>query len=277
MSGGSTSRGFQDGGDSDDLFESAAPFYAKYRRPYPEAVVSYLVQRFGLDGRGRLLDVGCGTGQVFQVIGKYFEEVVAIDPDKEMARYAAKTAAACGLNQVTVLPLRGEKIDERLGRFRMAIFGASFHWMDRQCVGNLVYDRLDPGGHLVVLSPGGIDYSGTTEWEAEIRVMLEEWLGPERRAGQGVYRAGERHGDALRKTRFREAEETDIYVQEQWSIDQIVGYLFSTSYASQAVLGNKAEGFERSVRERLLRLRPDGCFEKRAEYTAIYATRFREA
>jgi hypothetical protein len=148
--------------------------------------------------------------------------------------------------------------------------------MDRQCVGNLVYDRLDPGGHLVVLSPGGI-HSGTTDWETEIRVVLEEWLGPERRAGQGVYRAGERHGDALRKTRFREVEETDIYVQEQWSIDQIVGYLFSTSYASQAVLGNKAESFERSVRERLLRLRPDGCFEKKAEYTAICATRFGEA
>lgn len=265
-------RGFQQGGRDGDLFANAAPFYAQYRRPYPEPIVAYLVERYGLNGRGRLLDAGCGTGQVFQVMAKYFEETIAIDADEEMLRYAEKTAMDHRIDRVTLLPMRGEEVDERLGTFRMAIFGASFHWMDRARVGELVYDRLEPRGVLVVLSPGGI-HSGTTEWEAEIRELIEEWLGPERRAGQGVYRAGERHAEAIRRTRFREVEETDINVLEQWSIDQIVGYLFSTSYASQAVLGSKAEAFEHTVRERLLRLRPDGRFEKVVEYTAISAIR----
>jgi SAM-dependent methyltransferase len=264
--------GFQVGGESEDLFESAAPYYATYRRTYPDAVVSFLVENFRLDGRGRLLDVGCGTGQVFQVMGKYFEEVTAIDPNQEMGRYAEKTAAQRGLNNVTILLMRGEEIDARLGNFRMAIFGASFHWMDRVRVGELVYDRLEPGGHLVVLSSGGI-HSGSTEWEAETRAVLQEWLGNDRRAGRGVYRVGERHGEAIRRTRFADVVETDIYVLEQWSIDQIVGYLLSTSYASRAVLGEKAEAFECAVRERLLQLRPEGRFEKIVEYTAICATR----
>jgi 2-polyprenyl-3-methyl-5-hydroxy-6-metoxy-1,4-benzoquinol methylase len=78
------SRGFQIGGSSDDLFESAARYYAEYRRPYPAVVVNHLVSEFGLDGSGRLLDVGCGTGQVFQVLGRSFAEITAIDPNKEM-------------------------------------------------------------------------------------------------------------------------------------------------------------------------------------------------
>ena len=265
-------RGFQVGGCTGDLFESAAPFYAKYRRPYPEPVVSYLVRRFGLNGRGRLLDVGCGTGQVFQVMSRYFEEVIAIDADREMVSYAENTAMNHGLERVTVRQMCAEEIDARLGMFRMVIFGASFHWMDRVRIGELIYDRLEPGGQLVVLSPGDIQ-SGTTDWESEIRSILEEWLGPERRAGQGVYRAGERHGETIRRTRFREVEEADINVLQRWSIDEVVGYLFSTSYASPAVLGDKAEAVEHAVRERLLELRPDGCFEKTVEYTAICATR----
>ncbi len=62
-------------------------------------------------------------------------------------------------------------------------------------------------------------------------------------------------------------------MREDWSIDQIVGYLYSTSYASKSVLGERAAAFEQDVRESLLRLRPDGQFEKLVEYTVVLAER----
>lgn len=262
----------QSGGPGGDLFQGTADYYARYRRPYPPPVVRFLVDRFGLDGRGRLLDVGCGTGQVFEVLAEHFEAVLAIDADPGMVRHAARRAQDLGLERVTVRQMRGEEIDEQLGAFRMAVFGASFHWMDRVAVGNRVYERLEPGGHLVVLSPGGI-HSGTTDWEAAVREVLEAFLGPQRRAGSGVYVEGERHQQALERTRFGGTETTDIVVRERWSLDQVVGYLFSTSYASHAVMGESAAAFERAVRERLLRLRPDGDFEKDVEYSVISARR----
>lgn len=265
-------RGFQVGGAVEELFESTAEFYARYRRPYPPEVVAFLAEQFRLDGTGRLLDGGCGTGQVFQVLGQYFEEVVGFDVSADMLRHAALAAEACGFRHIRLIQQRGEAIDERMGEFRMAVFGASFHWMDRQRVGELVYDRLTPGGAFVVLSPNDFQ-SGVSEWEKEIQSIVKEFTGPERRAGRGVYQCGERHQEALRKTRFTDAFERDIPVHERRSIEEVIGYLRSTSYASRAVLGQRAEAFEDAVRDRLLRLQPGGWFEKTAIYTAIWSIR----
>ena len=272
MTQASAQQGFQVGGRQVDLFRGTADYYAAYRRPYPQPVVDYLVKRCSLDGQGRLLDAGCGTGQVFQTMARYFDEVLAIDPDPEMVAYARRTAVERGLDNVTVRQIRAEDLQADARPLRMAIFGDSFHWTDRPRVGEMIYDLLEPHGHLAVLSRGGI-HTGTTAWETAIREALNRHLGSERRAGSGVYREGERHEQALRRTRFKKVEVVDIPERERWSIDQIVGYLCSTSYASKTVLGDQAEAFEQDVRQRLQGLAPDGEFEKLVEYSVILAER----
>lgn len=260
------------GGEVEDLFESGAESYARYRRPYPAEVVAFLVNQFRLDGTGRLLDGGCGTGQVFTALGHYFEEVVGFDVSAGMLRHAAAAAKAQGFEHVRLIQQRGEEISEQIGEFRMAVFGASFHWMDRHKVAELVHDRLGPGGTLVVIAPGDFQ-SGVSEWEKEIQTIVRDFTGPERRAGSGVYQRGELHQEALRRTRFAEVYERDIAVRERRSIDEVIGYLRSTSYASPAVLGPRVGAFENAVRDRLLRLQPDGWFEKTAIYTVVWSIR----
>jgi len=265
-------RGFQVGGQAGDLFAGAAAAYATYRRPYPPPVVDLLVERCGLDGHGRLLDAGCGTGQVFQVMAPYFAEVLAIDPDPDMVAHARRAAAQLGLANVEVRQMRAEDVSADVAPLRTAIFGASFHWTDRPRVADAIHDLLEPAGCLVILSPGGI-HNRTTDWEAVIRETLARHLGCERRAGGGVYRQGERHEEALGRTRFKTLDLADIPVREQWSIEQILGYLASTSYASKAVLGDRATAIEGELRQSLEKLAPNGSFEKVVEYTVIIARR----
>jgi ubiquinone/menaquinone biosynthesis C-methylase UbiE len=268
----STSKGFQDGGEAMDLFRGTASYYARFRRPIPNEVVQYLFENFGLDGQGRLLDVGCGTGQVFCKLAPLFQEVVGVDRDPEMVRLAKLSAMDSDLANVQVVECAAESISANMGGFRMATFGASFHWMDRQTVACAIHEVLEPNGAIVVLSPGGI-HSGQTPWEGVIKDVLFEFLGVNRRAGSGAYRQGERHEEALKRGPFGTAAVKHISILETWTLDEVVGYLYSTSYASRFVLGKNADAFEDTIRKRLCSLQPGETFEKHVEYTVISAVK----
>jgi SAM-dependent methyltransferase len=260
------------GGKPSELFRGTAGYYAQYRRPYPQDVVRYMVEAFRLDGHGRLMDAGCGTGQVFSVLAKYFEEVFAFDQDPDMVELARQTAVHAGLQNVTVREIRAEDIGPPLGNFWLAVFAASFHWMDRQRVADLVYDLLEPGGHIAILAPGN-PHSGDDPLAKAIQETVREVLGPERRAGAGVYVPGERHGEALAKTRFGMPTTVDLIVREQWTVDQIIGWLYSTSFANKELLGGRVGHFEEMLTQKLLRISGDGVFTRAVDYTVISAAK----
>lgn len=46
------------------LFTGTASYYARYRPGYPPDMFTTLEHRLGLDGTQRVLDLGCGTGQI---------------------------------------------------------------------------------------------------------------------------------------------------------------------------------------------------------------------
>src|SRR5690349_23730188 len=48
-----------------------------------------VAHKFNLDGTGRLLDLGCGTGQLAIPFSSYFEEVIGLDPEPEMLEQSA--------------------------------------------------------------------------------------------------------------------------------------------------------------------------------------------
>jgi len=67
-----------------DLYRGTALHYDRFRLPYPEDLIADLVRRTRPAGRGRLLDLACGTGQLAFALSDRFEQVWAVDqePDK---------------------------------------------------------------------------------------------------------------------------------------------------------------------------------------------------
>ncbi|MER6043926.1 class I SAM-dependent methyltransferase, partial [Streptomyces sp. NPDC001856] len=86
-----------DGWEWDEtLFSGSAVHYARGRLPYAPGLVDVLTEALGLDGRGRLLDVGCGPGTLALRLAHRFGEVVGVDPDGGMIAEAERAAAAAG-------------------------------------------------------------------------------------------------------------------------------------------------------------------------------------
>lgn len=240
------------------IYEGAAGYYARGRPPYSSLLVSTLEAELGLDGSGRLLDVGCGPGILTIELAGIFDDAIGLDPDADMLAEAARRAVEARVENVRWVRALAEDIpDLDLGTFRLVTFGQSFQWTERERVGEAVYEILEPGGALALIvhtregrpQPSGPEYPEIPH--DEIRALIARYLGPRRRAGQG-FRSDppDRYEDALARTRFGAprivfaAGRPDI-VRD---VDSVVAGYFSTSFAAPHLFGDQREAFEADLR-----------------------------
>jgi SAM-dependent methyltransferase len=259
-------------------FAGTAWYYARYHVPYPADLIRDLIDEFGLDGKDRLLDIGCGTGAVALKLRHVFEEVVGIDRDDEMIAEAKRQGAAEGATNVRWLSMPAESVPRELGEFRLVTLGSSLHWMDRDRVLALAYDLLTDGGGIAVASgvSGFWDTSGLwgglEPWQREVVDVVKRYLGEERRAGGGTYAPPkERHERVLERSRFEGVKRKEYRVDQVWDYDSVIGYLYSTSFAAKPLFGDRAPAFEQDVRDLLSELSADGQFRETLVFESLLA------
>ena len=121
------------------IYRGSAPHYARGRPPYSRELVSALTDEAGLDGSGRLLDVGCGPGILTVELAPSFDEAVGLDPDADMLREGARRADEAGVDNIDWVQALAEDIPELdLGTFKLVTFGSSFQWTDQVRVAEAV-------------------------------------------------------------------------------------------------------------------------------------------
>lgn len=261
--------------NSQDLFIEAAQYYAKYRQRYTSEFFQYLIQTFSLDGTGRLLDLGCGTGQLAIPLSPHFQEVIGIDPEQGMLDEAQKAVGIAGIQNIRWELGKAEDISSDLGIFQLTVMGASFHWMEREKVLQKVYDLTQPKGGVVIV----YDTSGSIRWnDAELdgwlkvrRDTIKKYLGEERRAGNSLYIEPERPYQELLDESFGNHEEWEQSYTRTWTIDSIIGFLYSTSFAAPRLFGDQRADFEQDLTTELLRIEPSGVFKEEAQIKALVA------
>lgn len=260
------------------LFAGAAEYYEEGRLPYAPGLADALRHDLWLDGHGRLLDVGCGPGTVARRLAPIFEAVVGLDPDPGMLAEAARLSAAEGIQQATWVQERAEALPAGLGLFRVITFGASFHWMDRPRVARAVRTMLTPGGAAVqvdapayradALLPetghGRLRYPPPPD--TAIDELVRRYLGPDRRAGQGIRNtspSGE--DDVFQAAGFRPARTVVVPDGREvdLSTDKIVARRFSLSMTAPHLFGGQIGQFESDLRALLADASPSGRFSVR--------------
>jgi SAM-dependent methyltransferase len=263
----------------ESLFTGTAGYYERGRLPYAPVLAETFARSLDLDGRGRLLDVGCGPGTVTLRLAALFEEAVGLDPDPGMLAAASEAAVRRGVPNATWVQRRAEDLPADLGSFRAVTFAASFHWMDRPKVAAAVATMLDPGGAAVQVDAPGYrpgdrtdDRAGDSELpfppppDAALDELRRRYLGPGRRAGQSIRNTSPGGEDEVfRRAGFRPAQTVavpDGRIIER-TADDIVAGVFSTSSTAPHLFGGRQAGYEKDLRQILSGASPSGRFAVR--------------
>ena len=255
------------------LYAGSAAYYLSGRIPYPQELADALRAELELDGTGRLLDVGCGPGPLTLLLAPLFDEAVGVDADADMVATATGEAARRGVANASFAHLRAEELPAGLGRFRLASFAQSFHWLDRPRVAEIVRTMLEPDGawlHVWATTTHGVDdHSGLpapAPPHERIGELVRSYLGPVRRAGQGTLPEG------------TPAYEEEIMVAAGYegptrlripgriverSEDEVVASVFSRSSGAPHLFGDRLDEFEAELRALLRETAPEGRFSER--------------
>jgi SAM-dependent methyltransferase len=261
------------------LFAGSAPYYARGRLAYPTELADALTARLHLDGSGRLLDVGCGPGSLTLLLADRFAETIGVDADPGMIDEAGRLAALAGIGNTRWLHLRAEELPAGLGEFTLITFAQSFHWLDRPLVAATVRGMVAAGGacaHVHAMTHQGVESETTLPFprppHAAIAELVGRYLGPVRRAGQGLLPQGTAGGEAeiYRAAGFTGPERIELPGRPVTRVcDDIVAAVFSRSTSTPYLLGDRRAEFEAELRALLRDTAPSGSFSEQAAGIAV--------
>ena len=231
-----------------DLFRGSAGYYDRYRLPYPDAMLTDLVRRARASGAGRLLDLGCGTGQLAFPLRRWFGEVWAVDQEPDMVDVVRAKAAAAGADDLRPIVSSAETLVAGPESFELVVIGNAFHRLDRDLVADRIVGWLTPAGHLA-LCWSDSPWVGEQDWQRTLLAILDRWktaLGARDRVPAGWDRARQRRPDlqVLSDAGFEAAERHEFTIEHRWSMPEIAGHIRSTSVLPAAVLGDQAAAFD---------------------------------
>jgi SAM-dependent methyltransferase len=261
-----------------DLYEGTADYYDRFRPPYPAALIDDLRARVPLRGESRVLDLACGTGQIAFALAADVDEVWAVDQEAGAVAFGRRKAELLGVSNIHWVAAAAEDVALD-GAFDLVAVGNAFHRFDRDAVAARLVPRL-PGGGCVALVWGETPWRRDRPWQRTLHDTIERWrdrAGVRDRVPERWERAIEQdpHETVLRRAGLSYEGKVEFSVPLRWSVESLVGLVYSTSFLSRAALGHHADAFEADLRTQLLACRPDGLFEQDASFAYELARRLR--
>jgi SAM-dependent methyltransferase len=157
-----------------------------------------LVRSTQVSGRGRLLDLACGTGQLAFPLRGWFAEVWAVDQEPDMVAAVRVKAAAAGAWNLRPVVSSAETLGAKPEYFELAVIGNAFHRLDRDVAAGRIFGWLQRGGNLA-LCWSSMPWTGEQSWQRALAAALDRWkaeLGAEQRIPAGWEEARSRKPDS---------------------------------------------------------------------------------
>ena len=253
-----------------DLYQGTAEYYDLYRLPYPTSLLTHLVESTHLSGRGRLLDLACGTGQLAFPLRPHFAEVWAVDQEPDMIETVRTKAGEAGTGGLRPVVSSAEALDAQPDHFELAVVGNAFHRLDRGVAARRILQWLVPGGHLA-LCWSSSPWVGEENWQRSLAATLERWqqsLGAEHRIPEGADRARQRRPDpdVLSAAGFELLGRHRFTAEHRWTLAELTGHIRSTSFLPPSVIGERAAAFDADLAAGLRPYAEDGVFAETVSF-----------
>ena len=243
-------------------FTGTATYYIRYRPPYPDGFLSDLRSYVKTTGNGSLLDLACGPGRIAIPMAPFFKSVLAVDVESEMITVGQKEASRRGVSNISWLVERAENLKLSPRSVELITIGDAFHRLDQTHILKLAVRWLQYGGALVALGTETV-WQGEEEWKRVLAAVVNKWTNQSLGDPNSDNWAGP--CEQLRAAGL-EVQEHESVVEQIWTCDSIVGFLYSTSIASQPVLGGSVRNFEAELREALLGFEPSDRFVSKQRF-----------
>ena len=206
--------------DFKDHFSKGSADYASYRPSYPLDLVNKLADL--CPTQNRVLDCGCGTGQLSVLLAERFNEVIATDAS---VAQIAKAEQKDRVVYKTALAEQSGLDDESVDLITVA---QAAHWLDLDKFYKEVNRVAKPNGILALITYGVLHVEGAAD--SLVQDFYYQTIGP-------YWPAERRHvEEGYRSLPFPFAEITvpTITMQEFWNLDELLGYLNTWSAVKEA-------------------------------------------
>jgi trans-aconitate methyltransferase len=238
---------------------TTAGYYAKYRRGYPDQIISAVIDLLSLSPHDAVLDLGCGTGLLTAPLARRVELAVGVDPEPGMLAEARRLVDPAISSRIVwvlgsdadVPVLATLRAENGWGAITV---GQALHFMDHARLFGRARSMLRPGGGLAIISNGIPLWQQDSDWSRALRSALDNWFQRPSTTTCGtadVDRA--RYREALDAAGF-EVHEIAYEYEATVTLDEIIGGVFSAISPSD-VAQERRDAFTQHIAGAL----PDGA------------------
>ena len=132
-----------------DSFDQVADLYDRYRPPPPPFVVDALTTATGISTRTRVVEFGCGTGQLSVPLAATGATLTCVEPGARLAAIAARNLLPCSVATVECATFEDFPMPSEL--FDAVVVANAFHWLDPDLRVTKPAALLRAGGSLAIL------------------------------------------------------------------------------------------------------------------------------
>jgi SAM-dependent methyltransferase len=136
------------------VFNEVAVEYDRNRPAYPDALVDQACEVAGISDGDRVLEIGCGTGQLTRSLLARGLRVSALEPGDELIRLAEENLKDSG--DVEFVHARLEDAQLPCESYEAVFSASAIHWVDPDLSWQKIAEALAPSGTLALIQYFGL-------------------------------------------------------------------------------------------------------------------------